>query len=447
MSYETTLRWGSGLWNLFLLQQKNSVKKWQFCIPFCIRGTDFHTKIGLVSFCRSSDSSPSWFHHDQSWHVTAHDMPQSCNGQRGKSKQGDELQYYDGECSTASVQSFIQQAAKQLVAKDPFVVSQCILQPDICGKYNLSDLSVQCGPGNIQRDIEAPLVVACPQNIRIQTSKGNSYWNELPVVSWKEPVFEDNSKGSVTVLKGGSDINNGDRLPYGDYSMVYTATDPAGNTAKCSFEISVKPFPCAKELPANGAIVCGYPTVEGIDLRTMDCVVLCADQYQFSSKPYPIYACSEEGVWWPFTSTRVPIGPHFLNLNQTCSDSATVKDTEAVPGIFYYNGLCQERKVQEELTGRLESFQRSTSAYQYCEINKGGICVWVVLLLMCNRWRWCNTLSSKLIQFYFIKFLLMNQFQQREKKLISPDGSAKSRCKDTSVCSVQHQLRSTARKH
>ncbi|KYO33735.1 hypothetical protein Y1Q_0008861 [Alligator mississippiensis] len=35
------------------------------------------------------------------------------------------------------------------------------------------------------------------KNIEIETKQGNPYWNDLPELSWKEPAFEDNSRGSI----------------------------------------------------------------------------------------------------------------------------------------------------------------------------------------------------------------------------------------------------------
>ncbi|XP_065418060.1 hyalin-like isoform X3 [Chrysemys picta bellii] len=219
-------------------------------------------------------------------------------------------------------------------------------------------------------DTEPPVVISCPQNIEIETKKGNLYWNDLPEFSWKEPVFEDNSRGPLTITKGGSNVNNGDKLAYGQYSVEYIATDLSGNQAKCSFEISVKSIACTMELPEHGAIVCGYPSMDGMDLMTIDCIVLCQSKYQFSRDPYPIYACSEEGLWWTFTSTFTPIGPNLPSLNHKCQEPDIHKKPKVVDQNFYFDGDCHDRAVQVMLIGHLEYFQRKTSAYQYCELNR-----------------------------------------------------------------------------
>ncbi|RXM37295.1 Sushi, von Willebrand factor type A, EGF and pentraxin domain-containing protein 1 [Acipenser ruthenus] len=237
---------------------------------------------------------------------------------RAGSRRGDDLQFYEGDCNEMPVHSQILFRMGQMLAKDPFVLSQCALKPETCEKYWVSDSTVHCGPGDNQKDTEPPVVISCPQNIELETQRGNPYWNNLPEVSWKEPVFEDNSREPLKITKEGSSVNSGDKLAYGQYSVVYTATDSSGNTAKCSFQITVKPMACTMELPEYGAIVCGYPTVEGMDLLTIDCIVLCRSKHQFNRNPYPIYACSEEGLWWTLTSTFDPIGPHLPSLNYTC---------------------------------------------------------------------------------------------------------------------------------
>ncbi|XP_043360773.1 uncharacterized protein LOC122458027 [Dermochelys coriacea] len=289
---------------------------------------------------------------------------------RSGSRRGDSLQYYEGDCNEQAVKKNILVTVEQIVAKDPSVISQCNRHPNTCGNVRISDLSVNCGPGNNQRDTEPPVVISCPQNIEIETKKGNPYWNDLPELSWKEPVFEDNSRGPLTIIKGGSNVNNGDKLAYGQYSVEYIATDISGNQAKCSFEISVKSIACTMELPEHGAIVCGYPSVEGMDLMTIDCIVLCQSKYQFSRDPYPIYACSEEGLWWTFTSTFTPIGPNLPSLNHKCLEPDIHKKPKVVDQNFYFDGDCHDRAVQDVLVGHLEYFQRKTSAYQYCKLNR-----------------------------------------------------------------------------
>ncbi|XP_064419278.1 uncharacterized protein LOC106706530 [Latimeria chalumnae] len=353
------------------------VRNWQFCVPLCMKGTDFHKRTGTVSFCKSSQSGTSWFHFDLVWQMTKTHMPESCIVRRHSGiKRGNDLQYYEGDCNVAAVQGQILQAVKQLLAKDPYFVSKCTLMPNTCGKYKIAKLNVRCGPGNNQKDTESPRVISCPQNIEVETKKGNPYWNDLPEVSWKEPIFEDNARGPLTITKGGSEVNNGDKLAYGLYSVVYTAMDPSGNTAKCSFEISVKSIACTMELPEHGAVVCGYPSVEGMDLMNVDCIVLCKSKFQLNSAPYPIYACSEEGLWWTFTSTFVPIGPHLTTLNYTCKEPIFLEKPKAADENFYFDGDCYDKEVQEVLMGHLEYFQRRTSAYQYCELNRDSCRKW-----------------------------------------------------------------------
>lgn len=355
----------------------NKEKTWQFCIPLCIKGTDFHRRPGLVSFCKSSQSTSSWFHLDQSWQTVNSQMPQSCIvRRRAGSRRGDDLQFYEGDCNEMPVHSQILFRVGQMLAKDPFVLSQCALKPETCEKYWVSDSTVHCGPGDNQKDTEPPVVISCPQNIELETQRGNPYWNNLPEVSWKEPVFEDNSREPLKITKEGSSVNSGDKLAYGQYSVVYTATDSSGNTAKCSFQITVKPMACTMELPEYGAIVCGYPTVEGMDLLTIDCIVLCRSKHQFNRNPYPIYACSEEGLWWTLTSTFDPIGPHLPSLNYTCRESDVHTKPKPADENFYFDGDCHDREVQEVLMGHLEYFQRRTSAYQYCQLNRDSCRKW-----------------------------------------------------------------------
>ncbi|MFM7053640.1 MAG: HYR domain-containing protein, partial [Bacteroidota bacterium] len=72
-------------------------------------------------------------------------------------------------------------------------------------------------------DTQAPTVSSCP----------NGFTSCNPV-SWVAPVFSDNCSFSVT-----SNFQPGATLPLGTNTITYTATDAGGNTATCSFVVTV----------------------------------------------------------------------------------------------------------------------------------------------------------------------------------------------------------------
>ena len=75
-----------------------------------------------------------------------------------------------------------------------------------------------------------PVIENCPDNISATITSGTTV-----EVSWTAPTASDNS-GTVDLT---SNYNPGDQFGVGTWTVVYTATDEAGNEATCSFEISV----------------------------------------------------------------------------------------------------------------------------------------------------------------------------------------------------------------
>ena len=79
-------------------------------------------------------------------------------------------------------------------------------------------------------DVEPPTLVNCPSNLVGSTSPGEA----TAMVFWPSPSASDNSMATVAVA---SNFQPNDAFPIGVAIVVYTATDPSGNSANCSFEV------------------------------------------------------------------------------------------------------------------------------------------------------------------------------------------------------------------
>lgn len=79
-------------------------------------------------------------------------------------------------------------------------------------------------------DAENPAFTNCPSNITMTAASGCS-----EQVNWAVPNATDNCQG-VTVI---SNFNSGDVFPVGTTTVTYTATDASGNTAACTFSVTV----------------------------------------------------------------------------------------------------------------------------------------------------------------------------------------------------------------
>ncbi|XP_038052340.1 uncharacterized protein LOC119725047 [Patiria miniata] len=84
----------------------------------------------------------------------------------------------------------------------------------------------------VTADEEDPVIDSCPSDIIQFVSDGQTQLQ----VSWTTPNASDNS-GNLTLS---SSIDPGSRFSIGDTPVTYTAVDPFGNTAVCTFTVSVR---------------------------------------------------------------------------------------------------------------------------------------------------------------------------------------------------------------
>ncbi|MBI3111673.1 MAG: HYR domain-containing protein [Ignavibacteriales bacterium] len=90
-------------------------------------------------------------------------------------------------------------------------------------------------------DNTPPTIAACPQNITVIVS----YDQTGAAVSWPEPTASDNCGATLT-----SNYASGATFPPGTTTVTYTASDPAGNTASCSFTVTVNRSPNCTAAPS-----------------------------------------------------------------------------------------------------------------------------------------------------------------------------------------------------
>lgn len=80
-------------------------------------------------------------------------------------------------------------------------------------------------------DTIAPTIANCPGNQSIPTNSAGC----MATATWNLPTASDNCQGAVLT----STHNSGDAFPQGTTSVSYTAVDSAGNSAGCTFDITI----------------------------------------------------------------------------------------------------------------------------------------------------------------------------------------------------------------
>ena len=88
-------------------------------------------------------------------------------------------------------------------------------------------------------DVTPPSVQGCPASFTEQT---DTIFKE---VTWKEPTFTDNV-GVASVLSNRKP--NFDMGAFSTLTIIYVATDAAGNEANCKFDITVEGKKCCKHI-------------------------------------------------------------------------------------------------------------------------------------------------------------------------------------------------------
>ena len=83
----------------------------------------------------------------------------------------------------------------------------------------------------IVEDNEDPVIADCPADITQDSDAGVCE----AVVTWAAPTASDNCSVTLT-----SDYSPGDTFPLGSTTVTYTATDAAGNTTTCTFDVIVE---------------------------------------------------------------------------------------------------------------------------------------------------------------------------------------------------------------
>jgi HYR domain/Beta-propeller repeat/Thrombospondin type 3 repeat len=117
-------------------------------------------------------------------------------------------------------------------------------------------------------DTEPPKIT-CPADINVFTSDPGT------IVNYPAPTASDNCPGVTTTCTPAS----GSLFPQGSTNVTCTATDTSGNTATCSFNVSVAPqtdlCPTDPNKTAPGVCGCGTPDTDSDGDGVADCIDNC----------------------------------------------------------------------------------------------------------------------------------------------------------------------------
>nr|AZA15238.1 fibropellin-1 [Anisakis pegreffii] len=162
------------------------------------------------------------------------------------------------------------------------------LYPGVC-------VSSTCLPGQSEScssvyDKIPPTVVNCPSNQYIVSEK------RLTSVTWQPSTAEDIFTDNDLIVEVICNFRSGDVFTWGQYRVIYIASDKAGNIATCEFDIVVSPQNCTEPSdPYNG----NKSTLElnSSDVARRAAFLNCRDGYLFATKMPAFFVCDIMGRW------------------------------------------------------------------------------------------------------------------------------------------------------
>ena len=186
-------------------------------------------------------------------------------------------------------------------------------------------------------DNQPPTITGCLPNIIVSASSGAC----SAVVTYLQPVPSDNCSGVSLAINNNAYLP-GSTIPVGVHTVIYTATDASGNTAVCSFTITVEDntapvITCPSDITvSNDAGQCGAVVTYPAATATDNCAGTPSITYSIAS-----------GSTFPVGTTTVTVtATDAVGNTSSCSFTVTVNDTEAPvavcpPNLIVANDLGQ----------------------------------------------------------------------------------------------------------
>jgi hypothetical protein len=133
----------------------------------------------------------------------------------------------------------------------------CVFSTSTCLTGPTTSATLPCQP-----DLLPPVLSNCPSNINLQSTTASG----ASTVTWVAPTVFDSCTATTLV----SNFHPGDMFQVGSSTVIYTASDAAGNTAGCSFQVSITaaPQPCNPDVVAPTILGCPMPIVASTNANT-----------------------------------------------------------------------------------------------------------------------------------------------------------------------------------
>lgn len=178
---------------------------------------------------------------------------------------------------------------------------------------DLSGNTSSCSFDVVVTDTQAP-VINCSADVSVYATSAAG-----AAVTYAAPSVSDNCAGSTSSLSSG--LASGSTFPIGTTVVSYMATDAAGNTSSCSFNVEVIGLPPVAECPADITVSSDAGSCGAIvNFAAVDNTGIPASTITYSHQP---------GSYFPLGATVVTATATNSVGSSSCSFTITVNDTEA----------------------------------------------------------------------------------------------------------------------
>lgn len=188
--------------------------------------------------------------------------------------------------------------------------------------YNVEDVNGNtntCSFTVTVTDAQTP-TISCPSNISVNNDNG------VCGAAVSFTVSEGDNCSAVVSVPSGQTLGSGDVFPVGTTSLTYIATDPAGNSASCSFDITVTDIEapsitCPTNITvSNDAGVCGATIPWTAPTGTDNCPGAVTTQTAGPTTSPNLFSIGTTTLSYTVTDAA--------SLTASCSFTVTVNDTE-----------------------------------------------------------------------------------------------------------------------
>ncbi|NHF59068.1 HYR domain-containing protein [Flavobacteriaceae bacterium TP-CH-4] len=257
----------------------------------------------------------------------------------------------DGAGGKAGLSIYTGSIAQAIVAGSSITENVTFTASNFCGPNNNIIVELVPSASNCHCDVLAievtvddiidPVINNCPSDITITNTDPGTCG---AMVSWTPPTATDNS-GIATLTT--NNYNSGDEFLPGTTEVIYTATDPNGNTATCSFNVTVVD---AVDPEINGP---GNQTLNndpGNCTAVYNYTLSASDNCMMSTGTYPIMADFEEGdrgllraecwqFWGSVIRNASPFTPGIYSFHT--QEIINAESRTLVSPLTYFNGTGQ----------------------------------------------------------------------------------------------------------